>query len=135
MSPDRCTTHHICDCRQAMLAEAQRDVERLTKEKIPMGAACGQCGLKYWEYKGHIIPCPRCEVERLKPFVLAILEYFGSEEMPELEYCDFQEMATKFKVIRWEKYSPEKHGTEDYDADEGDDIWFPAFHAAQKETL
>jgi len=28
MSVDRCTTHHICDCRQAMLGEAQREVKR-----------------------------------------------------------------------------------------------------------
>ena len=27
MSPDRCTTHHICDCRQAMLGEAQHEVK------------------------------------------------------------------------------------------------------------
>ena len=27
MSPDRCTTHHICDCRQAMLEKAQHEVK------------------------------------------------------------------------------------------------------------
>ena len=28
MSVDRCTTHHICDCRQAMLEEAQKEAKR-----------------------------------------------------------------------------------------------------------
>ena len=25
------------------------------------GATCATCGFRYWEYQGHIIPCPRCE--------------------------------------------------------------------------
>lgn len=27
------------------------------------GATCGKCGFQYREYKGHIIPCPRCATE------------------------------------------------------------------------
>ncbi len=41
-------------------------VEELMKEKFPMGAACGQCGFRYWAHKDHIIPCPRCEAEQLR---------------------------------------------------------------------
>ena len=29
MSIDRCTTHHSCDCRQAMLEAAEKEVRRL----------------------------------------------------------------------------------------------------------
>ena len=25
-----------------------------------MGGGCKNCGFQYWEYKGHIIPCPNC---------------------------------------------------------------------------
>ena len=38
MSKDRCTTHHICDCRQAMLEKAQREVERLKAAPLRLQA-------------------------------------------------------------------------------------------------
>ncbi len=60
----------------------------------------------------------------LRPFVLAILEHFGPEQGMELDCCDFQELATLHKVIRWEKYDPERHG-EGHDMEPGDEIWLP----------
>lgn len=29
------------------------------------GGECSACGFRYFEHKGHIIPCPRCTVDRL----------------------------------------------------------------------
>ena len=34
-----------------------------------MGARCGICGFEYSAYKGHIIPCPKCEVDRLRRLI------------------------------------------------------------------
>lgn len=33
------------------------------------GGECSTCGFRYFEYKGHIIPCPRCEAERLDSLI------------------------------------------------------------------
>lgn len=71
--------------------------------------------------------------QRLKSFVLAILEHFGNDECMELDYCDFQDLATKFGIIRWEKYDPEKHG-EDRDMDPGDPIWQPNVGAVKEDV-
>src|SRR3990167_7737575 len=40
--------------------------ERPGLEVISYGGKCGVCGFEYREYQGHIIPCPRCELEELK---------------------------------------------------------------------
>lgn len=72
------------------------------------------------------------ESPRLRPFVLAILEHFGPEQNTELDGFDFQDLATKFGIVRWEKYDPERHG-EGHDMEPGDDIWLPAVSATQGE--
>ena len=33
------------------------------------GGECAACGFRYFEHKGHIIPCPRCEAERLREWL------------------------------------------------------------------
>jgi hypothetical protein len=43
---------------------AERDEFRATK--LPVGGQCADCGFRYWEYKGHLIPCPRCELSALR---------------------------------------------------------------------
>ncbi len=77
------------------------------------------------------VPKPT-ENDPLRPFVLAILEHFGPEQGMELDCCDFQDLATQFGIIKWEKYDPERHG-EGHDMDPGDDIWLPAVSATQGE--
>ena len=77
------------------------------------------------------------ENDQLRPFVLAILKNFGSDENMDLDYCKFQDLATQFKVIRWEKYDPKKHG-EQYDIEEDDEVWLPDIvstpHSAGRRT-
>jgi len=34
------------------------------------GATCGSCGFRYWEHKGHIIPCPVCALAALQQHLL-----------------------------------------------------------------
>lgn len=43
----------------------------VTEATFPMGAGaqCAACGFRYWEYRGHIIPCPLCEADRLDKLV------------------------------------------------------------------
>ena len=62
--------------------------------------------------------------DQLRPFVLAILKNFGPDENTDLDYCKFQDLATQFKVIRWEKYDPRKHG-EQYDIEDDEEVWLP----------
>lgn len=47
---------------ETKLAEAQAAL-------APFGGTCSKCGFRYWEYQGHIIPCPRCERDALKAAV------------------------------------------------------------------
>lgn len=34
------------------------------------GGRCGKCGFEYWKYRGHTIPCPRCEKVRADNLIL-----------------------------------------------------------------
>lgn len=36
------------------------------KSLTEMSGMCRQCGFRYYEHYGQIIPCPRCEVESLR---------------------------------------------------------------------
>lgn len=40
----------------------------LNKE-LGCGAQCGKCGFQYWEHNGHIVQCPKCEVENLSKII------------------------------------------------------------------
>lgn len=35
----------------------------------PIGALCGACGFRYFEHNGHVVACPRCEVQRLRKLI------------------------------------------------------------------
>ena len=55
-----------------LLAELRNAVEEADLFKAPVseiaalaGSECSACGFRYFEHNGHIIPCPRCEAERL----------------------------------------------------------------------
>jgi hypothetical protein len=50
-------------------AERLKKVEAFVAEVNAVGGQCATCGFKYWEYHGHIIPCPRCELERVEKLV------------------------------------------------------------------
>lgn len=54
-------------------------------------------------------------------FTKMVLQHFGSDEHLELDGCDFETLAEKAGVIRWEDYDPEKHG--ETDAELGDRVW------------
>lgn len=45
------------------LREALAERDKLIELKLPMGSECSTCRFRYWTYKGHIIPCPRCAAE------------------------------------------------------------------------
>jgi hypothetical protein len=55
-------------------------------------------------------------------FAKMVLQHFGSDERLEMDGGEFQDMAEKAGVIRWETYDPEKHG-EHYDVEDGDQVW------------
>ena len=48
---------------ESALTEKERELERVMKEKFPMGGQCATCGFRYWEHRGHLIPCPLCRAE------------------------------------------------------------------------
>jgi uncharacterized Zn finger protein (UPF0148 family) len=64
----------VAEARQC--AQAMRDwLLRLGKSERPIGlfwfigSECKTCGFRYFEHQGHIIPCPRCEAERLNELI------------------------------------------------------------------
>lgn len=38
----------------------------LSAQVAGYGGECSTCGFRYWEYKGHLIPCPLCALADLK---------------------------------------------------------------------
>lgn len=56
------------------------------------GGECSSCGFRYFEHKGHIIPCPRCEAERLDTLI----------NTPELEdFLGGVKVEAAHQVERW----------------------------------
>src|SRR5437899_11389888 len=37
------------------------------QQLMGMGSTCATCGFRYWEHKGHLIPCPVCELAKREP--------------------------------------------------------------------
>lgn len=57
-----------------------------------VGGQCATCGFKYWEYNGHIIPCPRCEAEKQQK-ENGILRGLVAKVVGKCVYCGLEEMA------------------------------------------
>jgi len=54
------------------MGETEKGTEGL--EITSWGGICGLCGFTYRAYKGSIIPCPRCKVERLEDLITKAVE-------------------------------------------------------------
>ena len=67
---------------------------------------------------------PSERLRRLESFWRELVRYFGWGGSFELDGGDFQDMAEKHGLIRFEDYDPEKHTDEWIEAEPGDPIWF-----------
>jgi uncharacterized Zn finger protein (UPF0148 family) len=87
-------------CAQAMREWLQL---RLGKSERPIGLShlligalaggeCSTCGFRYFEHHGHIIPCPRCEAERLDKLI----------KSPEVaDFLNGVRLEVAYQVERW----------------------------------
>ena len=69
MSPNRCATHHICDCRQARLGAAEKEVKRLQGQLEYHHTTCPSnlsSGLKGMQEREATITTLQAQVERLQ---------------------------------------------------------------------
>lgn len=41
-------------------------------EIVGIGGQCSVCGFQYAAYRGHLLPCPRCLLERAYPVLVAV---------------------------------------------------------------
>ncbi len=92
-----------CDILNAILVAHRKDGSTATALKIldaalgrerqvmptGFGSTCSDCGFRYWEHEGHIVPCPLCRAEALQGDldVLAVVVRTGAAP-PERAWTD-----------------------------------------------
>lgn len=91
----RALERELFTARQAAFSEATRALTI-----IGVGSECGECGFRYWQYKGHIIRCPRCELAEAKDDVTRLHRekmglLFGPDGQPCLQVREAIESAVK----------------------------------------
>lgn len=74
----RCEMKQDKLCAEDEVDKLKGENEKLLSENslMGMGAKCSTCGFRYWEHEGYIIPCPRCQIDKLRKALGGVAESF-----------------------------------------------------------
>ena len=89
----------VANSRNQEEIEADRAMTRAlaVAETAGVGGQCATCSFRYWEHKGHIIPCPLCRAEAAEARAGEAREH-AIEECAKM--CDTESLAYKQNAER-----------------------------------